>query len=113
KCSIFEASIKESNRGTKLNRFGTSNYNAQSHAVKAVTICDRRAKCVFIHRTQQSTVEISTTIVLLIALLIFVVALLYSTVGHAGASGYLAAMALFSLAPAIMKPTALTLNIIV
>jgi uncharacterized membrane protein YfcA len=52
-------------------------------------------------------------ITLLIALLIFVVAVLYSTVGHAGASGYLAVMALFGLAPAVMKPTALTLNIIV
>lgn len=53
------------------------------------------------------------TVTLLIATLIFVVAVLYSTVGHAGASGYLAAMALFGLAPAVMKPTALTLNIIV
>ena len=50
---------------------------------------------------------------LAIAVLIFVVALLYSTVGHAGASGYLAAMALFGIAPIVMKPTALTLNIIV
>ena len=53
------------------------------------------------------------TVTLLIAALIFAVAVLYSTVGHAGASGYLAAMALFGLAPAVMKPTALTLNIIV
>jgi uncharacterized protein len=53
------------------------------------------------------------TVTLLIALLIFIVAVLYSTVGHAGASGYLAAMALFGLAPTVMKPTALTLNIIV
>src|ERR1043165_2307007 len=52
-------------------------------------------------------------VALLIGLLIFVVAVLYSAVGHAGASGYLAAMALFGLAPAVMKPTALTLNIIV
>ena len=52
-------------------------------------------------------------IVLLLAILIFVIALLYSTVGHAGASGYIAAMALFGMAPVIMKPTALTLNIIV
>jgi uncharacterized membrane protein YfcA len=43
----------------------------------------------------------------------FAVALLYSTVGHAGASGYLAAMALFSISPPLMRPTALTLNIIV
>src|SRR5687767_11327009 len=49
----------------------------------------------------------------LLAALIFAVALLYSTVGHAGASGYLAAMALFGVAPAVMKPTALTLNILV
>ena len=43
----------------------------------------------------------------------FFIALLYSTVGHAGASGYLATMALLSFPPAVMKPTALTLNIIV
>src|SRR5437868_4609933 len=54
-----------------------------------------------------------TTITLLIAALIFVVALLYSTVGHAGASGYLAAMALFGISPLVMKPTALVLNILV
>ena len=52
-------------------------------------------------------------IAVLIAILILVVALLYSTVGHAGASGYLAVMALFGMAPFVMKPTALTLNIIV
>ena len=45
--------------------------------------------------------------------LIFLAALLYSSVGHAGASGYLAAMALFSVAPVVMKPAALTLNILV
>jgi uncharacterized protein len=45
--------------------------------------------------------------------LIFGAAVLYSSVGHGGASGYLAAMALFGLAPEVMKPTALFLNIIV
>ena len=49
----------------------------------------------------------------LLAGLIFVAAVIYSSVGHAGASGYVAAMALFGLAPMVMKPTALTLNIIV
>lgn len=49
----------------------------------------------------------------LLTFLIFVAALLYSSVGHAGASGYLAAMALFSLAPEKMKPTALVLNLVV
>ena len=43
----------------------------------------------------------------------FIIALLYSTVGHAGASGYLATMAVLSFPPAVMKPTALALNIIV
>ncbi|MDA8098102.1 MAG: sulfite exporter TauE/SafE family protein [Nitrospiraceae bacterium] len=43
----------------------------------------------------------------------FVIALLYSTVGHAGASGYLATMALLSFAPSEMKPAALGLNIVV
>ena len=50
---------------------------------------------------------------LLLTSLIFVAALLYSSVGHAGASGYLAAMALFQLAPAHMRPTALILNLVV
>lgn len=49
----------------------------------------------------------------LLTTLIFLAALLYSSVGFAGASGYLAAMALFGLAPEVMRPTALTLNIFV
>ncbi|MFM7139267.1 MAG: sulfite exporter TauE/SafE family protein, partial [Actinomycetes bacterium] len=43
----------------------------------------------------------------------FVVALLYSSVGHAGASGYLAVMAIAGLMPEVMRPTALALNILV
>ena len=50
---------------------------------------------------------------LLIALLIVGVAILYSAVGHGGASGYLAVMALMQVAPATMKPAALMLNIAV
>lgn len=50
---------------------------------------------------------------IILAALIFVAALLYSSVGHAGASGYLAAMALMGIAPAVMKPAALMLNILV
>ena len=48
-----------------------------------------------------------------IALCILIVAFLYSCVGHAGASGYIAVMSLFSMAPAAIKPTALVLNILV
>jgi len=54
-----------------------------------------------------------TTEIALLAALIFLAAALYSSVGHAGASGYLAAMAFFGLAPEVMKPTALVLNILV
>lgn len=50
---------------------------------------------------------------LTLAVLIFFAATLYSSVGHAGASGYLAAMSLFGLAPEIMRPTALALNVLV
>jgi uncharacterized membrane protein YfcA len=50
---------------------------------------------------------------LLLAALILAAALLYSSVGHGGASGYLAAMALFGVAPEVMKPTALALNVLV
>ena len=49
---------------------------------------------------------------LLVALL-FLAAITYSSVGHAGASGYLAAMALTGVAPNEMKPAALVLNIVV
>ncbi|MBA3646364.1 MAG: sulfite exporter TauE/SafE family protein [Gemmatimonadaceae bacterium] len=48
-----------------------------------------------------------------VAVLFLLAAMLYSSVGHAGASGYIAVMALFAFAPAVMKPTALALNILV
>ncbi|MGB9689503.1 TSUP family transporter [Thermogutta sp.] len=52
------------------------------------------------------------TVSLLLAGL-FLVACLYSSVGHAGASGYLAWMALLGFAPEEMRPTALLLNVFV
>ena len=48
-----------------------------------------------------------------LTILMFFAALLYSSVGHAGASGYLAVMAIFDVAPEVMRPTALALNILV
>jgi uncharacterized membrane protein YfcA len=51
--------------------------------------------------------------VVLLAAAFVVVAALYSSVGHAGASGYLAVMALLGVAPLVMRPTALALNILV
>ena len=51
--------------------------------------------------------------IILFYILLFLVAFLYSSVGHGGASGYLALMALFSITPDVMKPTALLLNLFV
>lgn len=53
------------------------------------------------------------TTVIILSLAIGVVAFLYSSVGHAGASGYIAVMALLGLTPAEFRPTALILNILV
>ncbi|MEY2538230.1 MAG: uncharacterized protein QOG67_1970 [Verrucomicrobiota bacterium] len=49
----------------------------------------------------------------LLLLSVAVIAFLYSSVGHAGASGYIAVMALFGLATNVIRPTALILNILV
>ena len=49
----------------------------------------------------------------LLLLLLPIVAFLYASVGHGGASGYLALMSLFALPITFMKPTALLLNILV
>lgn len=54
-----------------------------------------------------------TTTLLSIAALMLVAAALYSSVGHGGASAYLAIMALFSVTPETMRPTALALNLVV
>jgi len=56
-------------------------------------------------------VDHSTVVAL--CLLFALGAALYSSVGHGGASAYIAAMALFSVAPETMKPTALALNLLV
>ncbi len=56
---------------------------------------------------------VSSDTFLWIALLMTVAAALYSSVGHGGASAYLAIMALFSVAPEAMRPTALALNLVV
>jgi uncharacterized membrane protein YfcA len=51
--------------------------------------------------------------VLFLAACMFLGAMLYTSVGHAGASAYIALMALFGIAPTVMRPTALALNILV
>ncbi len=54
-----------------------------------------------------------TTDIYIAFTLFLLVAMLYSSVGHAGASGYLAIMALLSFSPDIIKPTSLVLNVVV
>jgi uncharacterized membrane protein YfcA len=49
----------------------------------------------------------------LLLLLFPIVAFLYASVGHGGASGYLALMSAFAFPMTFMKPTALVLNILV
>jgi hypothetical protein len=49
----------------------------------------------------------------LMTIAVAVVAFLYSSVGHAGASGYIAVMTLAGLEPQVIRPTALVLNIVV
>jgi len=44
---------------------------------------------------------------------IFALAILYSSVGHGGASGYIAAMALWGLSPQELRPAVLTMNVVV
>ena len=51
--------------------------------------------------------------VLLLAAWMFLGAALYTSVGHAGASAYIALMAIFGIAPAVMRPTALALIVLV
>lgn len=45
------------------------------------------------------------TVVLFLAACLFAAAALYTSVGHAGASAYIAVMALFGVAPAVMRPS--------
>jgi uncharacterized membrane protein YfcA len=56
---------------------------------------------------------IDNTHLVLLCLAIAVIAFLYSSVGHAGASGYIATMTLFGIATTLIRPTALVLNILV
>ncbi|MFM7412398.1 MAG: sulfite exporter TauE/SafE family protein [Planctomycetota bacterium] len=48
-----------------------------------------------------------------LAAAVFLVAAVYASVGHAGATGYIAVMTLWGLAPEVIRPTALVLNVIV
>jgi uncharacterized membrane protein YfcA len=53
------------------------------------------------------------THLVLLFIAVGLIAFLYSSVGHAGASGYIAVMTFWGLAPTVIRPTALVLNILV
>jgi uncharacterized protein len=55
----------------------------------------------------------TTETIVIASFLFLLIAIVYSSVGHAGSSGYLAIMALLSFAPETIKPTSLILNIAV
>jgi uncharacterized membrane protein YfcA len=57
--------------------------------------------------------EFSLLTTIVISLLFLGVAFLYSSVGHGGASGYLAVLSFFAVVPATMSTTALILNLLV
>jgi len=58
-------------------------------------------------------VEWSLSITIFVSALLFVVAVLYSSVGHGGATGYLAVLSFFAVSPSQMSGTALVLNVLV
>src|SRR3954464_4248704 len=78
-------------------------------------VCQRREQLIlrsFSSRCNYRRV-MDTPHFLLLFTAIGVIAFLYSSVGHAGASGYIAVMALWGIAPITIRSTALILNILV
>jgi uncharacterized membrane protein YfcA len=71
----------------------------------------RRRSCLEFGRNYCITERV--IFLILVCAAIFLIAVLYSSVGHAGASGYIAVLTLFSFGPAMIKPTVLLLNILV
>ena len=57
--------------------------------------------------------SVMTSADILLAVCMFLGAVLYTSVGHGGASAYLALMAIFGIPPTVMRPTALVMNVVV
>jgi uncharacterized membrane protein YfcA len=87
--------------------FPDSSLVIPSSFVIRISSLERQSCCNHIHH------HMDTTHLTLLFLAIGLIAFLYSSVGHAGASGYIATMTLFGLAPTVIRPTALVLNILV
>ena len=65
------------------------------------------------HRPPLQKINMDAAHLVLLFVAVGVIAFLYSSVGHAGASGYIAIMTLWGIAPTVIRPTALVLNILV
>jgi uncharacterized membrane protein YfcA len=65
------------------------------------------------HKVPLDMTDMAAAHLISLFLAVGVIAFLYSSVGHAGASGYIAVMTLWGLAPTVIRPTALVLNILV
>lgn len=68
--------------------------------------------CSGIRGPVEVTVDVTTTDFLL-AIIFVAIAIVYASVGQAGATGYIAVMAIAGLGPDMIRPTALALNIVV
>jgi uncharacterized protein len=88
-----------------------------AHRVAESTACADRARTATAVADRPSTAgggyAAAVDEVFILAIAFFAAATLYASVGHAGASAYLAAMALIGIPVATMRPTALALNIVV
>lgn len=81
-----------------------------SFAKSCALLHPEKTVSVFFYRDRERNIQ-KMEYLLLVSL--FVVAFLYSCVGHGGGTGYLALLALYGIAPVFMKSTALTLNVFV
>src|SRR5438094_771386 len=87
-----------------------------ANSLPSVSFSSFRFRHSFLLRHSSFVINIDCVDIAHLIFLCFAIALiafLYSSVGHAGASGYIATMTLFGIAPTVIRPTALVLNILV
>ncbi len=87
--------------------------NLVGHALNNYSLDRWASRFIDLYNSVLDQIQVMPESFLLILPALFLVAVLYSSVGHGGASGYLAVMAFMAVAPEITRPTALALNVIV
>lgn len=94
---------------------GAPSFDGRNHARKHTRTRSGRdlIECDTVNPTSRAIYAMSDTQTLLTCVAFLIVALLYASAGQAGASGYIAIMALVGYEPDSIKPTALVLNILV